>query len=82
MTTPKPEMTRNLVTDLGPQFPYEEGGSPHIAAFRSNGWQYILQFEEGYLIGAVVFGEGYSDTLAGILANPQDDKPKLEVATR
>ena len=82
MTTPKPEMARNLVTDLGPQFPYEEGGSPHIAAFRSNGWQYILQFEDGYLMGAVVFGEQYSDTLAGILADPGEDKPKLEVATR
>lgn len=81
MTTPKPEMARNLVTDLGPQFPYEEGGSPHIAAFRSNGWQYILQFEDGYLIGACVFSEQYSDTLSGILADPGEEKPKLEVAT-
>lgn len=84
MTNPKtePPVARNLVTDLGPQFPYEEGGNPHIAAFRSNGWQYILQFEDGYLIGAVVFAEGYADTLAGILADPgEETKPKLEVVT-
>lgn len=85
MTTPKktePPVARNLVTDLAPQFPYEEGGNPHIAVFRQNGWQYILQFEDGYLIGAVVFAEGYADTLAGILADPSEEtKPKLEVIT-
>ncbi len=78
----EPPLARNLVTDLTPQFPYEEGGNPHIAAFRSGGFQYILQFEDGYLIGAVVFAEQYSDMLSGILADPgEETKPKLEVVT-
>ncbi len=74
-------MTLNLVTDLAPQFPHEEGGEPHIAAYRAGGFQYILQFEGGNLIGAVVFSEQYADQLAEVLA-PPDETPKLEVATR
>jgi hypothetical protein len=71
-------MTLNLVTDLQSQFPHEEGGEPHLVAHRSNGHQYILQFEGGDLIGAVVFNEAYSDELARLIS-PRDETPKLEV---
>ena len=77
--TPEP---RNLVTDLRPSFPHDPAGQPSIATYESEGFRYILQFDGGDLVGAVVFAEQYAPQLSGLLNKPAEPaKPKLEIAS-
>jgi hypothetical protein len=63
-------MSRNLVTDLQESFPPTEPaeGDPegHCTAFLSNEYFYLLQFDHGTLIGAVVVHEEYRSSLASL----------------
>lgn len=80
--TPEPQ-PRNLVTDLQPHFPYDEEALPFISTHEAEGFRYILQFEDGWLIGAVCIPAHHAPELSRLLvstANPAPETPKLEVA--
>lgn len=79
--SPEEEAQKNIVSDLQPQFPRQDEREAFIVAQRNEAFQYILQFEDGYLIGAIIVPIQYVDTLIGLLGGTTAPAaPKLEVA--
>jgi hypothetical protein len=71
-------MARNLVTELVSSFPCADDGTPHLSLFRNDGFQYILQFEDGDLIGAVAFGGADISEFAALLLADAAEAPDSE----